>query len=194
MTLPLTGQQFTSALWNELHPILGISSSTTTAHHPQANGMVERLHRQLKAALKARLTGPNWMDELPLVLLGIRSSWREGADCSPADLVYGTNLCLPSEFIPDCSRDTPPASSEFLRHLQRSMHSALPPPAAFHTIPQSYLPPALNTASHVYVRHDAHRLPLQRPYDGPFPVKERHDKYFVIDRNGMDYTVSVDRL
>ena len=84
------GPQFTSHLWADLNKLLGISASTTTAYHPQANGMVERLHRQLKASLKARLCGPNWMDELPLVLLGIRTVWREDADCSAADLVYGT--------------------------------------------------------------------------------------------------------
>ena len=48
--------------------------STITTYHPQANGVVEQLHRQLKATLKARLVGPAWMDELPLVLLGLRSA------------------------------------------------------------------------------------------------------------------------
>jgi transposase InsO family protein len=50
------GPQFTSDLWQELSNVLGIASSTTTAYHPQANGMVERLHRQLKAALKPSLS------------------------------------------------------------------------------------------------------------------------------------------
>ncbi|KAK3784104.1 hypothetical protein RRG08_050716 [Elysia crispata] len=48
--------------------LLGVEANTTTAYHPQANGMVERLHRQLKASLKARTTGANWFDELPMVL------------------------------------------------------------------------------------------------------------------------------
>ncbi|GFO45478.1 Pol polyprotein [Plakobranchus ocellatus] len=47
------GRQFTSALWTQLNNLLGINANTTTAYHPQANGMVERLHRQLKASLKA---------------------------------------------------------------------------------------------------------------------------------------------
>ena len=53
------GRQFTSNLWSELNKLLGIDTNTTTAYHPQANGMVERLHQQLKAALKARTTGPD---------------------------------------------------------------------------------------------------------------------------------------
>ncbi|GFO39908.1 transposon ty3-g Gag-Pol polyprotein [Plakobranchus ocellatus] len=39
--------------------------------------MVERFHRTLKAALKARLTGNNWVEELPWVLLGLRTAPRK---------------------------------------------------------------------------------------------------------------------
>ncbi len=69
-----------------------------------------------KASLKARLTGPKWMDELPMVLLGIRTAWREDAECSPADLVYGTALHLPGEFF-NAPR-TYDHHSGFLRELQ----------------------------------------------------------------------------
>ena len=33
---------------------LGCKRARTTAYHPQANGMAERFHRQLKCALKAQ--------------------------------------------------------------------------------------------------------------------------------------------
>ncbi|GFN76420.1 Pol polyprotein [Plakobranchus ocellatus] len=67
------GSQFTSALWTEIARRLGVKVRRTTAFHPQANGMVERFHRTLNAALKARLTGNNWVAELPWVLLGRRT-------------------------------------------------------------------------------------------------------------------------
>ena len=41
---------------------------------------------------------------------------------------------------------------------------------------------------------DRVRRPLQNPYDGPFPVLEAGDKVFKVLRNGVPYTVSVDRL
>jgi transposase InsO family protein len=39
------GTQFTSATWAGLCKCLGIEHILTTAFHPQANGMVERVHR-----------------------------------------------------------------------------------------------------------------------------------------------------
>ena len=39
------GPQFTSELWTELNRLLGISASNPTAYRPQANGLVERMHR-----------------------------------------------------------------------------------------------------------------------------------------------------
>ncbi len=48
-------RQFESNLWTQRSHIFGIRHQHTTAYHPAANGMVERLHRQLK-------TGPNAMD------------------------------------------------------------------------------------------------------------------------------------
>ena len=89
------GPQFTSSVWAEFKKLFGIKVHRTTSYHPQANGMVERLHRQLKASLKARKRPQQtglW--KLPLVLLGIRSSWRIDPGCSPAELVYGTTIRL----------------------------------------------------------------------------------------------------
>ena len=50
------GGQFVSKLWSSLARLLGIQLHYTTACHPQANGMIERCHRTLKAALMARCT------------------------------------------------------------------------------------------------------------------------------------------
>ncbi len=155
------GPQFISELWTKLNRLLGISASNTTAYHPQANGLVERMHRQLKASLKARLTGPKWMDELPMILLGIRTAWLEDAECSPDDLVYGTALYLQGEFfnVPRTSN----LHSGFLRALQNSMHSALPPPLQYHGTRPTHIPGDLGHIGFVYIRHGAHRNPLQHP-------------------------------
>ena len=40
----------------------------------------------------------NWFENLPLVMLSIRTSFKEELECSPSDLVYGQSLRLPQEF------------------------------------------------------------------------------------------------
>ena len=188
------GAQFTSCLWSELGRSLGVKMHQTTAYHPQANGMIERLHRQLKNSLKARTKDPYWMDHLPMVLLGIRTAWREDPDCSPAELVYGSSLRIPGEFVePTTSRDLQP-SSAFLRGLQTSMNNALPPPVKYHSSQPTYMPNFLSSTGYVYVRVDEHRTPLQRPYTGPFRIISTSDKYFTLDINGRSDNVSIDRL
>ena len=85
--------------WRELMTTLGVTSHATTAYHPQCNGSIERMHRQLKGAIRARLQDSNWIDWLPLVLLGLRSAWREGPDAAPSQLLYGSILRIPGEFL-----------------------------------------------------------------------------------------------
>ena len=82
-----SGSQFTSSLWSEIAARLGVKLHHTSAYHPQANGMVERFHRILKTALKTRLTCPNWVEELPWVLLGLRTTPKEDLGYSSAELV-----------------------------------------------------------------------------------------------------------
>ena len=55
----------------------------------------------MKAALRAHLTGPNWVDELPWVLLGLRTTPKEDLDASPEELVYGSPLAVRGDFFPD---------------------------------------------------------------------------------------------
>ena len=89
------GVQFTSQLWTALSQRLGIHLHHTTAYHPQSNGLVERLHHHLKASLITRLKGSTWMDELPWVLMGIRTTPKEDLE---DELVYGGTLTLLGEF------------------------------------------------------------------------------------------------
>ena len=65
---------------------------------------MERFHQQQKAALMERLTGANWVDELPWALLGIRTTPKEDTNCSTAELVYGSPLTVPGEFIPSTNK------------------------------------------------------------------------------------------
>lgn len=51
--------------------------------------LVERFHRHLKSALRARLEGPKWIDALSWFLLGIRTAPKEDLVTPSAELIYG---------------------------------------------------------------------------------------------------------
>lgn len=188
------GGQFESDLFHQLTLFLGSHRIRTTAYHPAANGLVERFHRQLKAALMTHAPAFNWLDALPMALLGIRTSFKEDLSCTCAELVYGTTLRLPGSFFSP-PKDTLTADpSSYVNRLKAAMHklSAIPP--KHHVQRSSYIAPDLQLASHVFVRRDAVRKALQPPYDGPFAVLVRYPKCYKLDINGKVQTVSLDRL
>jgi cleavage and polyadenylation specificity factor subunit 1 len=61
--------------------------SRTTAHYPEANGLVEHFHRTLKAAIMCH-ADRHWAEALPLALLGIRTSLKADLQASVIELVY----------------------------------------------------------------------------------------------------------
>ena len=187
------GRQFESKLWQALMSLLGSKRARTTAYHPQSNGLVERFHRQLKAALKAQLNPSSWMDALPLVLLGIRTALKEDTSSTTAEMVYGTTLRLPGEFFTPSSTPALSDPSDYVSQLKAHMRR-IRPPLPRPTNYNSQVSNTLANATHVFVRRDAVKKPLQPPYDGPFEVVKRTDKHFTLNINGRHDTVSVDRL
>ena len=184
------GSQFTSALWTEIAKRLGVKVHRTTAFHPQANGMVERFHRSLKAALKARLTGNNWVEELPWVLLGLRTAPNEDLGYSSAELVYGEPLTVPGEFtLPQAS---PWSASEFLTAFRAKTQLLKPKPTDHHSKPHTYLPPSLLIAKYSMFTYAL--TPLQRPFSGPYTVLAPGEKTFFVDMGGRAERILIDRL
>ena len=189
------GPQFTSELWDQLHHILGTKVYHTTAYHPQANGMVERFHRTMKASLMARLgENPNWTEELPVVMLGLRTAFKEDLGCSSAELVYGTHLRLPGGFFEAPGAFEHPRPIDFLASLRRAMNNLRTTPVIRHGATHPNWPTALNNCTHVFIRRDRHKPPLTRPYDGPYRVVGKSNKFYTVDLGTRLDNVSVDRL
>ena len=188
------GSQFESSLWSALMKLLGTNRLRTTSYHPQTNGLIERFHRQLKGALRAQPPSSPWMESLPLVLLGIRTAIKEDLRFSTAELVYGTTLRLPGEFITPSSSSIPLDYNDYITRLRCFMTNLKATPPRTPGICPSFVSPALTKASHVFVRRDSVKRPLQRPYDGPYKVLQRTGKYYTLDINGTHDTVSIDRL
>jgi hypothetical protein len=63
------------------------------------NGAVKKLHRCLKDALRALTAPVTWFEELPFVLLGLRTQPKEDTGLSSAEAVFGPPIVLPNEFL-----------------------------------------------------------------------------------------------
>lgn len=187
------GTQFTSQLWAALTELLGTKMHHTTAYHPQSNGLVERFHRQMKAALKARLSGPNWIDELPWVLLGIRTAPKADLHASSAELVYGAPLTVPGDFVSPQSNLSVETEAH-LRRLRETVRALAPVPMSRHGTRRTHMPPALKDSKFVFIRRDGYKTPLTPPYEGPFEVLEHGEKVFKVNMGTREVLVSVDRL
>ncbi|KFD51535.1 hypothetical protein M513_07585 [Trichuris suis] len=173
----------------------GIPSVLTTdqAYHPQANGMVERFHRQLKSALAAHAhRSSQWVDSLPFVMLGIRAAVKEDIRYSSAELVYGAPLRLPAIFFSASVSHSD--SSALMAHLDTFFKSIRPTPTRQSTQRYWHVPQSVSTASHVFLRVDAHCPPLSPAYEGPLTLTNRTDKTITVIRNGKTETVSIDRV
>lgn len=186
------GRQFQSHLFKTVAALLGAVHHVTTAYHPAANGLVERMHRQMKAAIICHST-PQWTEVLPLVLLGLRSAWKEDLQTSAAELVYGEPLRLPGQFFQSTSNE-PVDVTDFASRLKQQMVKLAPVPTSQHGSRTFYVPKGLQHCSHVFLREGPMRGSLQPPYVGPYKVLQRNTKTFDIEVKGKKQTVTIDRL
>ena len=126
------------------------------------------------------------------MLLGIRTAPKEDLNSSSAELVYGAPLTVPGDFIANPGEPREPAV--FLPQLRARVGGLAPVPTAHHGTERTSLPAMLNNSRFVFLRRDAHRTPLERPYEGQFRVLTSRTKTFQLGIGGRTETVSVDRL
>ena len=152
------GSQFESDLWRQLMCLLGSTRIRTRAYHPTANGLVEWFHCQLKASLMSAITFTWWVEALPMVLLGIRTSVKEDLGCCTAELVYGTTLRIPGQFFEPVEELPDPLS--FVSRLRTTLQQIQAKQPRHHTNRKSHVNTELHKCTHVFVRRDAVRRPL----------------------------------
>jgi cleavage and polyadenylation specificity factor subunit 1 len=157
-------RQFESQLFHSLARMCGIQLSRTTAHHPTTNGLVERFHRTLKAAIMCH-PEQQWTEALPLVLLGVRTAFKTELQASVAEFVYGEPLRIPGELLTPTTDQVEPA--HLITQLRQHTARLRPIPAARHATPATFVHKDLHNSTHVFLRQDAIRRALESPYSGP---------------------------
>ena len=187
------GACFTSALWTNFAKVIGAQLHHTTSYHPASNGLVERFHRDLKAALRARCTDNNWIIQLPWVLLGLRTITKDATNASPAEIVYGQPLAVPGDFWPAQN----PSDEQTRRELDAARHTAenfRPTPPKDHGHPQVYIPSDLKSAKYVFLRDDRIKPALAPPYTGPYLVLKRSPNAYQLQMGTAQKWHSLERL
>ena len=151
--------------------------------------MVERFHRQFKAAIIAHETPNSWTTTLPAVLLGIQSAVKETLGRSAAMMTYRMTLCLPGDFTENYTVD---ANTDLENYSDRSRVAMLrlplsPPRETNQKDTLQYK--ELDTCS-----RRAIAPPLTAPYDGPYKVVARSGRVFEVFIKGKVETVTADRV
>ena len=192
------GAQFTSELWKRTLAKLGIKASTTTAYHPQGNGLVERFHRSLKNALGCAIrASKSWSRSLPWVLLGIRNAPRLDTATSTAEVMYGAPLRVPGACF-QAGQEARKSATEQLEAARANVAAFSPESLDLRRVKASpFIAGSLRTARHVFVRDDRLGKPSLAPrYAGPFKVIKRDwdNNIFLLDVGGKEDKVSLSRL
>jgi cleavage and polyadenylation specificity factor subunit 1 len=171
--------------------LFGIQLSRTIAYHPAANGLVERFHRTLKAAIMCH-ADQQWTGAMPLVLLGIRTFFKADLQASVAELVYGEPLSIPGELLTPTADPVEPAL--LITQLRRHMARLRPVPVSHHASSATFVHKDLHNCTHVFLRQDATLRPLEPPYSDPYQVLSRREKRLKLLVRGKPVTVSADRV
>ena len=100
------GPNFTSTLFTEISKVMGIEKRTSTAYHPESQGLVERYNSTLKTMLSEVVNNrhSDWDRLCPFLQFAYNSSRHETTNISPNYLVFGRDIPLPSSSglsIPD---------------------------------------------------------------------------------------------
>lgn len=186
------GSNFESQLFTQLMKCLGIEKLHTTAYNPKANGQIERFNRTVKCAILARCNDSNqWVRELPIILLGLRSTIKEDIGFSPAQMTYGKSIRLPGDFF--IPTKTNINATEYTSNLMGALATLQPATRKHVDNRKIFIHKDLKCANYVFVRRGVKKS-LTPPYEGPFKVLERFSKYFTLQIGSRNVAISLDRL
>lgn len=83
---------------------------------------------------------------------------------------------------------------DFLNDLQRAFAKLRSPPTIHHSKPSVFVHNNLAACTHVFIRIDAVKRSLQRPYEGPYKVIDRDTKHIDVLVAGKKQRISIDRV
>ncbi|MBW0506699.1 hypothetical protein O181_046414 [Austropuccinia psidii MF-1] len=127
--------KFKSALWTNLHTLLGTKLSFSTAYHPQTDGLAERMIQMLEDMIRRfcayglKLEDSDgfthdWCTLIPALQLTYKTSIHASTGKTPAMLEKGWNPKLPVDTLKKDLVDIHPTSQSFKLLLDKVRHHA----------------------------------------------------------------------
>jgi hypothetical protein len=112
---------FIKSLWD----LTGTKLKTSTAYHPQTDGLTERYNRTLEQTLRMYVqpNGKNWDTHLAMCEFSMNNSYQDSIGCTPFYLNYGFNPRTPVTY--DLSRPCEQSAKDFLEGLKELEKHAL---------------------------------------------------------------------
>ena len=106
------------------------------------------------------------------------------------------NHTAPARFAQTQGSHAQPSITDttYVSRLKEAMQSLVTIPPRQLSGRPTHVSEALSHCSHVFVRFDVVKKPLQQPYNGPYHVLSCSAKQYTIDYNGRPTVVSLDRL
>ncbi|XP_014207847.1 uncharacterized protein LOC106638933 [Copidosoma floridanum] len=137
----------------------------------------------------------DWVRALPLVLLGIRSAFKEDIKATLAEMVYGETLCLPHElFVSSPVNKSFDDLKSFLSSLREFMSRLRPAPASRHCQPGVFVFKELSDCSHAILTEGPILKAQQPPDTEPFAIVERDQKTVTLRIRGNSIKFSINRV
>ncbi|MBW0492810.1 hypothetical protein O181_032525 [Austropuccinia psidii MF-1] len=126
---------FTSALWTNLHRLFGTKLSFTTAYHPQADGLAERIIQSLDDMIRRFCAyglefkdsdglNHDWCTLIPELELAYKTSVHPSTGQTAAMLEKGWNTRLPVDTLRNYLIDIHPTASSFKIIIDKVKHHA----------------------------------------------------------------------
>ncbi|MBW0580082.1 hypothetical protein O181_119797, partial [Austropuccinia psidii MF-1] len=128
--------KFTSALWTNLHQLFGTKLSFSTAHHPQTDGLAERMIQTLEDMVRRVCAyglefkdcdgfAHDWCTLLPALELLYKTSIHASTNQTPAILEKGWNPKLPQDSLRKDLIEIHPTAASFKGMLDKARKHAV---------------------------------------------------------------------
>ncbi|MBW0584676.1 hypothetical protein O181_124391 [Austropuccinia psidii MF-1] len=148
--------KFTSALWTNLHQLFGTKLSFSTAYHPQADCLAERMIQTLEDMVRRFCAYGlefkycdgfilDWCTLLPALELAYKTSIHASTNEAPAIIEKGWNLKLPQDSLMKHLVGIHPTASSFKGMLEKTRKHAI---KGFRKLKDSFEGPLVIKAFH----------------------------------------------